>query len=43
MEKINIAEILKDCPSGMELDCTSYDNVSFDKISDDKKATYPIF
>ena len=41
--KINIAELLKDCPSGMELDCTSYDNVSFDKISDDKKATYPIF
>ena len=43
MEKINIAELLRDCPQGMELDCTSYDNVSFDKISDDKKATYPIF
>lgn len=43
MEKINIAELLKDCPQGMELDCASYDNVSFDKISDDKKATYPIF
>ena len=43
MEKINIAELLKDCPKDMELDCTSYDNVSFDKISDDKKATYPIF
>ena len=42
-DKINIAEILKDCPSGMELDCTSYDNVSFDGISDDEKATYPIF
>lgn len=41
--KINIAELLKDCPKGMELDCVSYDNVSFDKISDDKKATYPIF
>ena len=40
--KINIAALLKDCPKGMELDCTSYDNVSFDKISDDKKATYPI-
>ena len=40
---MNIAELLKDCPSGMELDCTSYDNVSFDKISDDKKAAYPIF
>ena len=41
--KINIAKLLKDCPKGMELDCASYDNVSFDKISDDKKATYPIF
>ena len=41
--KINIAELLKDCPSGMELNCASYDNVSFDKISDDKKAVYPIF
>ena len=36
-ERINIAELLKECPKGMELDCTSYDNVSFDKISDDKK------
>ena len=43
MEKINLVEILKSCPHGMELYCTSYDNVSFDKISDDKKATYPIF
>lgn len=30
--KINIAEILKDCPRGMELDCTMYDNVYFDRI-----------
>lgn len=29
MEKINIAELLKDCPKGMELDCTMFDNVSF--------------
>ena len=43
MNKINIADLLRDCPSGMELDCASYDNVSFDKISEDKKATYPIF
>lgn len=42
-KKINIAELLKDCPRGMELNCTSYNNVSFDKISDDKKAPYPIF
>ena len=42
-KKINIAELLKDCPSGMELNCISYDNVSFDKISSDKKDLYPIF
>lgn len=29
MEKINIAELLKDCPQGMELDCTKYSNVYF--------------
>ena len=32
MEKINIAELLNNCPSGMELDCTCADNVIFDKI-----------
>lgn len=32
MKKINIAEILKDCPKGMELDCACADNVVFDKI-----------
>lgn len=41
-EKIDIAAILKDCPSGMELDCVMYDNVSFDKVSYDKKTVYPI-
>lgn len=28
-DKINVAELLKDCPSGMELDCTKYSNVYF--------------
>lgn len=38
MEKINIAELLKDCPSDMELDCTMYDNLYFDEVDDyDKK------
>lgn len=41
--KINIAELLKDCPQGMELDCVMYDNLYFDKVSDNKKASYPIF
>lgn len=31
---INIAEILKDCPSGMELDCTMYEDVYFDYVDE---------
>ena len=34
MKKINIAEILKDCPKGMELDCTMYENVYFDYVDE---------
>lgn len=39
MEKeINIAELLRDCPNGMPLDCAMYDNLHFDKVDDyDKK------
>ena len=34
MEKrINIAELLKTCPSGMELNCTMYEDVYFDYVS----------
>lgn len=29
MEKINVANLLKDCPNGMELDCTMFDNANF--------------
>ena len=29
MEKIKLVELLKDCPNGMELDCTMFENVSF--------------
>lgn len=32
-QKINVAELLKDCPSGMELDCTICDNVYFDEVT----------
>lgn len=28
MKKLNIAELLRDCPTGMELDCTMFDNVT---------------
>ena len=34
--KINIAELLKNCPSGMELDCTMYDDTFFYEITDDQ-------
>ena len=27
--RINVAELIKDCPSDMELDCTMFDNVTF--------------
>ena len=32
MGKINIAELLKDCKKGMELDCTMYEDVCFDYV-----------
>lgn len=43
MEKqINVEELLKDCPTGMELDCTIYDGkVCFEGIDDNNHA-YPI-
>jgi hypothetical protein len=31
--RINIAELLKDCPKGMELDCLMYEGVVFDCIA----------
>lgn len=40
-KKINIAELLKDCPKGMELDCTIIDNVVFEKI-DVSSSHHPI-
>ena len=33
-KKINIAELLKDCPTGMELYCILWDNVTFDRVAD---------
>lgn len=33
-KKINLVELLKDCPKGMELNCTLYDNCTFDGIED---------
>ena len=33
--KINIAELLRNCPRGMELDCVSFNNVTFECVSDE--------
>lgn len=32
--EINIAELLKDCPKGMELDCALYEDVYFDCVDE---------
>ena len=39
MWKINVAELLKGCPSGMELDCTMYENLYFDSLNADYYGT----
>lgn len=41
MEKINVAELLRNCPNGMELDCTIWNNVTFDHI--DMTRACPIY
>ena len=38
-DKINVAKLLRDCPSGMELDCTIYDNLYFDSLNADYYGT----
>lgn len=42
MEKINVAELLKDCPKGMELDCALYDDVTLSEVSDNRDYKFPI-
>lgn len=39
-KKVNLAELLKNCPHGMELDCTMYDNLYFKCVRG--HAIYPI-
>lgn len=36
MKQINIVELLKDCPKGMELDCTMFEGLEFDSIVDNE-------
>lgn len=38
--KINVAELLKTCPAGMELDCTMYEGAELECVTNDKY--YPI-
>ena len=40
--KINIAELLKDCPKGMELDCTMYDDITLVSVEDMEYTIFPI-
>jgi hypothetical protein len=35
MKKVNVAELLKDCPTGMELDSPVWDNIVFEELDDD--------
>jgi hypothetical protein len=41
-KKINVAELLKNCPSGMELDSPMYDNLYFDCLEMEEDITYPV-
>lgn len=41
-QKINVAELLKDCPSGMELDSTIMENVYFDEVLNNSIKCYYI-
>lgn len=37
MGKINVAELLRNCPQGMELDCTMFDDVKFIAVDEAEK------
>ena len=40
--KINLVELLKNCPNGMELDCTMFDNVILLSVDYNEGIIYPI-
>ena len=42
MEKINVAELLKDCPKGIELNCTMLDKVILDGVVNSNDPVFPI-
>lgn len=41
MKNLNLVELLRDCPNGMELDCTMFDNVTFVRVNY-KRKQFPI-
>lgn len=40
--RINVAELLRNCPRGMKLDCAMFENLYFDYIDDSLNNPYPI-
>ena len=40
MENLNLVELLRDCPTGMELDSTVFDNVTFDYVNTQQNRVY---
>lgn len=42
MEKINLVELLKDCPQGMELDCAIYNEVKLISVDEREDISFPI-
>lgn len=40
MENLNLVELLRDCPTGMELDCTVFDNITFDYVNTEQNRIY---
>lgn len=40
--RINVAELLRNCPTGMELDCAMFEKLYFDYIDDSLNNPYPI-
>ena len=41
-QRINVAKLLKECPTGMELDCTMYDSVTLLSVDDREDICFPI-
>ena len=40
MENLNLVELLRDCPTGMELDSTAFDNITFDYVNTQQNRVY---